>query len=186
MLRHSSRMRELDDSTWPFRRGCPSQLDIIESQHPCQSLNHTVTRHRMKTIGVQHNRVQFTGNPPYSFPPHSWRSEVWDRSRCGSGALVVGITWPDRLGRPRENSRRDRLLASGHCRSGCLMCGPRPSRPRRTGRPRYSRPRRKTATTKTSMRRSRRGGTRSESRGDLDRGRRWLRDEAASRGDRSG
>jgi hypothetical protein len=36
------------------------------------------------------------------------------------------------------------------------------------------------------MRRSRRGGTRSESRGDLDRGRRWLRDEAASRGDRSG
>lgn len=52
MLRHSSRMRELDDSTWPFRHGCPSQPDVIESQHPCQSLNHDVTRQGFALIDV--------------------------------------------------------------------------------------------------------------------------------------
>src|SRR5215208_2310963 len=60
------------------------------------------------------------------------------------------------------------IAVTVHCRRGCLTCRPRLWRPRRTGSPRWLHGRTKPATTKTSLRRSRRGGARTESREDLD------------------
>lgn len=60
----------------------------------------------------------FTGKPPYWVPPSSFRPEVRNS--------------PDAAGERR----------------GLAACGPRPSRPRCTGRPHWSRERTETATTK--------------------------------------